>query len=88
MFKLKFKQKMKPNFLLCLTLRRKIPAYKGGNQVLAKRLFKNIIHYFKYSLAYLITYICTIIFYINSLSNIGLVKPIYSYNDKFSGFHR
>ena len=23
MFKLKFKQKMKPNFLLCLTLRRK-----------------------------------------------------------------
>ena len=27
MFKLKFKQKMKPNFLLCLTLRRKIPVY-------------------------------------------------------------
>lgn len=25
MFKLKFKQKMKPNFLLCLTLRRKKP---------------------------------------------------------------
>ena len=25
MFKLKFKQKMKPNFLLCLTLRRKRP---------------------------------------------------------------
>ena len=25
MFKLKFKQKMKPNFLLCLTLRRKNP---------------------------------------------------------------
>ena len=25
MFKLKFKQKMKPNFLLCLTLRRKSP---------------------------------------------------------------
>ena len=34
MFKLKFKQKMKPNFLLCLTLRRKNP-------------LKNILHELK-----------------------------------------
>lgn len=36
MFKLKFKQKMKPNFLLCLTLRRKAP-----RAVLARQTFLN-----------------------------------------------